>query len=175
MSQCPTCGSNISDDAPVCPDCGMDLRSTSSQPTSAVVSLPETSAPKVVLDQNPPVPEPLPVVKGACLILKRGGVTTAEKFTFGQCASIGRFDPESGPVDVDMGPLPEAVYVSRLHAEVRCVDGEWTLRDIGSRNGTFVRDSEGKFQRVTDSSPLKDGDEISLGNAHFEFHVDKEP
>jgi pSer/pThr/pTyr-binding forkhead associated (FHA) protein len=85
---------------------------------------------------------------------------------------LGRFDPETGPVDVDLSLLPEAVYVSRHHAEVRCDAGQWTIKDLGSGNGTFVRAAgEGQFQKVTGDQPLKDGDEIALGNARFEFRT----
>ncbi len=28
--------------------------------------------------------------------------------------------------------------MSRIHAEIKCIDGEWFLRDLGSSNGTYV-------------------------------------
>jgi hypothetical protein len=31
-----------------------------------------------------------------------------------------------------------AASVSREHAELKCTEGAWTVRDLGSRNGTFV-------------------------------------
>lgn len=106
----------------------------------------------------------------ATLTLKRGGLATAEVFTFGGSATLGRFDPDSGPVDVDLGPLPEATYVSRHHAEIRNENGQWILKDLGSRNGTFWRSGgSGQFQRVASDQNLSSGDEIALGNARFEF------
>ena len=42
-------------------------------------------------------------------------------------------------------------YVSAQHAVVRWVDGHWEVKDLGSRNGTFV-----------DGSRIKAGDEHSL-------------
>ena len=109
----------------------------------------------------------------ASLTLMRGGVETTERFALGKRSVVGRFDPDSGPVDVDMGPLPEASYVSRHHAEIICKDdGQWLVKDLGSRNGTFVRsDSDSQFQRVAGEQEVTSGCEVSLGNARFKFQI----
>jgi pSer/pThr/pTyr-binding forkhead associated (FHA) protein len=121
----------------------------------------------------PPAPGTINVAATASLTVKRGGLLTTEKFVFGQNAVLGRFDPGSGPVDVDLGPLPEAGYVSRHHAQIRRDEnGHWLIKDGGSRNGTFVRTGEqGQFLRVVDEHVINDGDEVALGNARFEFHI----
>jgi len=101
-------------------------------------------------------------------------VLSQEVYSLGSGPSVlGRFDPETGPVDVDLGPLPEAVYVSRHHAEIwRDASGEWLIKDLGSGNGTFVCDAgQRQFRKVSGDQPIKDGDEIALGNARFEFRV----
>lgn len=113
-----------------------------------------------------------PVVSGAArLVLKRGGALTNEVFPVGGRVVIGRFDAETGPVDIDLANLPEAGYVSRVHAEIwRDGQDQWWVKDHGSRNGTFVRASgEGAFQRVTGDHALQLGDEVALGNARFAF------
>jgi len=97
-----------------------------------------------------------------------------EVFSLGSGPSIiGRFDPETGPVDLDLGPLPEAVYVSRHHAEIWCdASSQWFVKDLGSGNGTFVcAAGERQFKKASGDHPIKDGDEIALGNARFEFRV----
>lgn len=105
----------------------------------------------------------------ARLVVKRSGAETTDVFEVHAPAVIGRFDAAVGPVDVDLGPLPEGVYVSRKHARLGFADGIWTIEDLGSSNGTFIlRDSE--FQRV-ETAELADGDEIALGNARFVFHI----
>lgn len=104
----------------------------------------------------------------ARLVVKRSGAETDESFTIHPPAIIGRFDPEVGPVDVDLGPLPEGIYVSRKHAKLTCEDGVWQIHDLGSSNGTFVLRSD--FERV-ETADLSDGDEIALGNARFVFHL----
>ena len=49
--------------------------------------------------------------------------------------------------------------VSRLHAELECIAGEWTVSDDGlSRNGTFVNGT-----RVAGRHRLRDGDVLRVG------------
>lgn len=110
-----------------------------------------------------------PESDGATLVVKRNGAETAEVFPIHSPAVIGRFDPAVGPVDVDLGPLPEGVYVSRKHAVIQFADGEWTIEDLGSSNGTFLL-QDGAFERV-ECAPIGDGTEIALGNARFVFHM----
>ncbi len=170
MAQCKTCGSTVPDTASVCPDCGMEMQVSAGQPASA----PASPA------QAQPAPSPAPqsaasaTAASARVTVRRGGVLTQDSFPLGTGPSIlGRFDPETGPVDVDLGALPEAVYVSRHHAEISCDEsGQWVVRDLGSGNGTFVcRAGDRKFQKVGDSEPINDGDDIALGNARFEFRI----
>ena len=121
-----------------------------------------------------PAPAPLAPSNSAQITLKRGGALTDEVFPFGPGAIVGRFDPDSGPVDVDLAPLPEASYVSRHHVEFRFDGGQnqWFVKDLGSRNGTFWRaGGQGTFARLSGEQMLTAGDEISLGNARFEFQT----
>lgn len=53
--------------------------------------------------------------------------------------------------------------VSRRHAELRKVEGRWTLVDLGSTNGTMVN---GKLIK---ESPLNDGDELTFGASALRF------
>ncbi len=142
----------------------------------AVTAMPDAGmgAPTQVVEPATPVAPILAPASGgagsAKLILKRGGALTGDVFPIGPSATIGRFDPESGPVDVDMANLPEAVYISRHHAELNLRDGQWMVKDLGSRNGTFVRNAAG-FNRVTGETPVQSGDEVAFGNARFEFQI----
>ncbi|MFZ4507534.1 MAG: FHA domain-containing protein [Fimbriimonas sp.] len=125
-----------------------------------------TLAPEGLDDAHADSAEPT-VAKGR-LTVKRGGVETAEVFEFIPPAVIGRFDPAVGPVDIDLGPLPEGAYVSRKHAKITFADGVWSVHDLGSSNGTFVLRDD--FERVEESE-IANGTEIALGNARFVFHV----
>ena len=104
----------------------------------------------------------------ARLVVKRSGAETSDEFPINPPAVIGRFDPSVGPVDIDLGSLPEGVYVSRKHAKITCEDGVWKIHDLGSSNGTFVLRSD--FEKV-DEAELADGQEFALGNARFVFHL----
>ena len=59
--------------------------------------------------------------------------------------------------DLQFNPQLELLVSSR-HAEVKSVGGRVTIRDVGSKNGTFVN---GK--RIDAETVLADGDEIELG------------
>ena len=59
---------------------------------------------------------------------------------------------------------------SRVHAIIRCEDGErWVIDDQGSRNGTMVNG-----QKINDAM-LGDGNQIKLGSNEFEFRLSDEP
>jgi len=81
---------------------------------------------------------------------------------------IGRFDTETGPVDIDLSNIPEAKYISRKHAKIFFSDGCWYIEDLGSSNGTFLltENDTKKVERGT-RTELKDGYEIAFGNAKF--------
>jgi two-component system cell cycle response regulator len=54
--------------------------------------------------------------------------------------------------------------VSRQHSRLaQDEDGEWTLTDLGSTNGTFVNEERVESQR------LSDGDQLRFGDAIFKF------
>jgi hypothetical protein len=52
----------------------------------------------------------------------------------------------------------DAVGVSRRHAMIVVGDGDVTIHDLGSKNGTYIADA-----RLTSPLPLTDGTEIRLG------------
>ena len=80
-----------------------------------------------------------------------------EVLALGDTLTLGREEGNSLVVD-DPG-------VSRQHAEIVQTEGGFTLRDLGSTNGTFVNQ-----QRITDVDYLlKDGDQIQFGTAQRTF------
>jgi DNA-binding CsgD family transcriptional regulator len=54
--------------------------------------------------------------------------------------------------------LPADPTLSRLHAALERYEAGWCVRDLGSRNGTFVNG-----QRVWRERPLRPGDELRVG------------
>ena len=87
------------------------------------------------------------------LVLRDGeGAQRIVELADDQRVSIGR-NPSN---DVS---LPWDEEVSRLHAELECIGGEWTISDDGlSRNGTFLNGS-----RIAGRARLRDGDLIRTG------------
>ena len=56
---------------------------------------------------------------------------------------------------------PEA---SAIHASLEPLNGSWTVRDLSSRNGTFVNG-----ERILTERPLRRGDEIRVGRSRLVF------
>ena len=53
---------------------------------------------------------------------------------------------------------------SALHAAFESLAGAWTVRDLSSRNGTFVNG-----ERIAAERPLRRGDEIRIGRCRLVF------
>lgn len=56
--------------------------------------------------------------------------------------------------------------VSHVHAVLDRVAAEWTVRDIGSRNGTYVNG-----ERILGERILRHGDEIRVGDSRFFYRT----
>jgi DNA-binding CsgD family transcriptional regulator len=78
----------------------------------------------------------------------------------GDRVTLGK-DP-SNAVDLAADPT-----VSRLHAVLERFAAGWCLRDLASRNGTFVNG-----ERVLSDRPLRAGDEVRLGSTRLTFRSD---
>lgn len=61
--------------------------------------------------------------------------------------------------------LPDR-FLSQRHVEIVHADGAWRLRDLGSKNGTFVGAA------AVSESVLADGDVIELGHSFFLFKME---
>lgn len=72
---------------------------------------------------------------------------------------------------VGKGPANDIVIndaaVSRLHAVLEHYPSGWCIRDLGSRNGTYVNG-----ERIIAHHVLKAGDEIRLGQTSLVFRTD---
>jgi DNA-binding CsgD family transcriptional regulator len=62
--------------------------------------------------------------------------------------------------------LADDPEVSRSHALFESLAGGWCLRDLSSKNGTFVNG-----ERVGGDRPLRSGDEIRIGRTSMIFHT----
>ena len=57
--------------------------------------------------------------------------------------------------------FPGDTYLSGVHFEIACNEGECAVRDLGSSNGTFVNGAR------IEQAAVKDGDQISAGEMTF--------
>ena len=79
---------------------------------------------------------------------------------------------ELGERPITIGRSPEADVVildekaSRLHCGIRLWDGEFYIKDLKSRNGTYVNGDR------VDVAKLKLGDKIRVGSVVFSFDVE---
>jgi pSer/pThr/pTyr-binding forkhead associated (FHA) protein len=62
----------------------------------------------------------------------------------------------------DTASLIDDVYVSDEHAELRVDAGSWSVRDLGSTNGTYVNSV-----RITGPTTLAVGDTLRIGKTVF--------
>jgi len=71
---------------------------------------------------------------------------------------IGRAD--------DCNLKPRSELISRYHCEIFLMDGDVFVRDMGSKNGVFLNDSQ-----ITETKELKNGDKITIGPLEFFAHI----
>ena len=110
-------------------------------------------------------------IKPAKLVITRFGSVTEESIPLqGTPLIVGKFDPATGPVDIDLTGIRGEEYISKQHAELY-FDGKWKVRDIGSTNGVYIRPVGAKNYnpRLQTPTELNDSDEISFGNVRFVF------
>lgn len=124
------------------------------------------------LEPPPSTPDTTPASRPAKLHIKRYGAVTDDTIPLqSERLVVGRFDPSTGPVDIDVSGMSGAEHISRRHAELVFEDGRWKVRDLGSTNGVFVKRAQesGYSPRIQEPTPLADGDEIAFGNVVFVF------
>jgi FHA domain len=72
-----------------------------------------------------------------------------------------------GQLSTNDVPLPFDRTVSRVHCVFERVASRWCVRDLSSRNGTFVNG-----ERIWGQLPLRAGDEIRVGSVRFVARLD---
>jgi pSer/pThr/pTyr-binding forkhead associated (FHA) protein len=150
---CPECGFVNDEGANYCQKCGAFL----GQPEPAAE---ESTATYRVDDETgeiqPVQIEDVVADTGAALVIRAGGGRTGESFPLEtERLTVGR-RPES---DIFL----DDVTVSRRHAEFHRETGMFTVRDVGSLNGTYVN-----RERV-ESATLSNGDEVQIGKFRLVF------
>jgi pSer/pThr/pTyr-binding forkhead associated (FHA) protein len=136
LKQCPGCGAMIEPAFPFCPQCGHKVEGGATEPKgTAVFSAKGTgTGPKLsLLNENGEVAQ--------TFILDRGEAT------------FGRSDADI--------KFPDDVFLSPVHAQLSLRDGQLYVRDLGSRNGTWLF--------IDAPYRLQDGDTILVGSQLLRF------
>jgi len=134
-----------------------------------LVSVPLSNSGPVAVGKPPtppPVPVPAPPSGGAdvedrtfivpeALLLSEADNGQAVNFRLTALTYIGRSEDNQLRL-LDPG-------VSRRHVLVMATPGGYTIRDLGSQNGTYVNGTR------VDESPLTDGDRITIGEINLVF------
>ena len=142
---CPECGFQSPEAASYCARCGALIVRESVGETTLSLS------PEDIASGGPPEG-----IDGPALVVRSGGGRAGESFeAIGDTTVIGR-SPEC---DVFL----DDVTVSRRHAELVRANDVFTIRDLGSLNGTFVN------RRRIESSVLEDDDEVQVGKYRMTF------
>ena len=86
----------------------------------------------------------------------------------GESVSVGRYDHDMGGLrpEVDLGKMPGADTVSRLHATLEHVGSSYTLTDLNSTNATRIN---GKRLEPDKPTAIDEGDTLQFGKITSTF------
>ena len=158
---CTRCGHANPPESRFCAQCGASLATRSSGDVTSTISLsgieagldpepegdPGTGEAARAVDALPP--------DTALLVVKRGP-NAGSRFLLDRDVTTAGRHPES---DIFL----DDVTVSRRHAEFVRVDGAFTVRDVGSLNGTYLN-----RERI-EAAGLAGGDEVQIGTFRLVF------
>ncbi len=109
----------------------------------------------------------------AKLISKQVGAPITEFIIDSNNAIIGKFDPNIGPVEIDLDGFYGDETVSSTHAEIYFENNQWQIKDMGSTNGIYIKPI-GKTRfgyRMNKPEILNSGDEIAIGKIRLLFLI----
>jgi hypothetical protein len=137
-------------------------------PQPAVVS---SSSP--TLSPQPPITPTIPSTVSASSTARLISKQTNQEFPLEGYATIGIFDPDTGPVDIDLETFAGNETISRQHAEIYQEAGVWKIKDLGSTNGVFIKPAgQNRFNaRITMPETINSGDEIAFAKIRFLFQI----
>jgi len=104
---------------------------------------------------------------GATLMLAAAAIVIIEPASMSQEFQLGAVNGIGRAEDNQICLLNPGI--SRKHAIIKAVPGGYSIKDLGSQNGTFVNG-----QRVTEKA-LIDGDSIDVGSVQFVFRMPWSP
>ncbi len=171
---CDACGYDNVEGTEFCEACGSELTVATPEPEPTPEPAPTptpTSDPTPATSEPEPIPTPTPIPSTVKLVSKLPDAPITEFPLEEESAIIGIFDPDLGPVEIDLEQFPGSDTVSRQHAEIYQEKGVWKIQDLGSTNGIFLKPSgQRRFgARITQPEALNIGDEIAIAKIRFLF------
>jgi len=148
-SYCPECGFQNPEASNYCSRCGALVAIDTGSETTMSFEVEEAG------DEGESLLATLGI-KGPALVVRSGGGMAGQLFQPGNGRTL-------------IGRLPECdiflddVTVSRRHAELSREEETFTIRDLGSLNGTYVN------RKRIDSVVLEDDDEVQIGKYRLTF------
>ncbi len=151
--RCNSCGSQVPEGSNTCKECGATLsgREMRRDTTSSLPVIETESGEEIEV-----VLAPETISRGEAILIIKKGPEAGARFTIDKEITTAGRHPES---DIFL----DDITVSRRHLEIRRVDDQFEIVDVGSLNGTYVNK-----ERI-DRSVLKDGDEIQIGKFKMIF------
>lgn len=165
MPFCTQCGHANPDESRFCSNCGAALARTAASPGDSTTTItisgvdagesPDkaeglSAADQAAVDALPP---------GSALLVVRRGPNSGSRFLLDSDVTTAGRHPSS---DIFL----DDVTVSRRHAEFARGEEGFTVRDVGSLNGTYVN-----RERIDDAA-LTGGDEVQIGKYRLIFYPD---
>jgi pSer/pThr/pTyr-binding forkhead associated (FHA) protein len=152
--RCIRCATELQEGELVCPRCGYVSVEDRSGTVSRALN---RQAPKRQKDQ-----ETTDSLLGEGIVLRIRGLQKRLSTAELNDLVVGRADPINGIYpDLDLAPYgAEQRGVSRHHVRLRYADGQLTVTDLNSANGTQIN---GEKLKPHQPRSLKDGDELILG------------
>jgi hypothetical protein len=146
---CPECGFQNPEASNFCSKCGALLVPDDEHADTTVSIGPEELEDEGALS--------LEGFERPALVVRSGGGRVGEHFSpTGETTSIGR--------SPDCEIFLDDVTVSRRHSVLTERDGQFSIEDQGSLNGTFLN-----RRRIETAETLEDGDEIQIGKYRLIF------
>jgi FHA domain/zinc-ribbon domain len=146
---CPECGFQNPETANYCSRCGAPLIVDTGSETTMSFDVDEAG------EEGDSLLGSLGIT-GPALVVRSGGGMAGQPFQPGEGRTLVGRSPEC---DIFL----DDVTVSRRHAEIVREGDEFTIRDLGSLNGTYVN-----RQRI-ETTTLADDDEVQIGKYRLTF------
>ncbi|KFI63895.1 transRDD family protein [Bifidobacterium cuniculi] len=131
------------------------------------VPLPERPAPRhaAVPAPTPSLPSrPVPQTGGRTRLFLRFADGTSMPLSVPSTLVLGRKPSAQRPGDIPIAVPDTTGTVSRNHARLELLDGQWWITDLGSTNGTRIIDGgEERALAAKVRTPLSAGSRLSLG------------